>query len=82
MGHLWYPYMEEFKAMDIPRGDVLLEADRNLPPCSLKIGPIISEMLRITPTGEIYVQGKLAESDKEIADAVREFARQWAFQST
>lgn len=44
-----------------------------LPPGNiiLQIGDI--EFLRLEPNGDIYVKGKLAENDKEVVHALREF---------
>ena len=32
-----------------------------------------NEMLRLEPNGDIYIQGRLAENDKEVVDALRLF---------
>ena len=36
----------------------------------------VTEILRMENNGDIYIRGKLAENDKEVVDALRDFLKE------
>jgi len=48
---------------------------QNLNENSLTFSTFGAEVIRFDPDGKIFIQGRLAESDKEVVDAFRSFLR-------
>ncbi len=77
----WRTSNADYYKIIIPKEEHLQGAILKLTPKSdLEPNPIFfsnerKEMLKLCPNGDIFVHGRLAENDKEVVDALREFLR-------
>jgi hypothetical protein len=64
-----------FKTNREPLEEVILKlkSESDLEPNTIYFSNERKEMLKLCPNGDIFVHGRLADNDKEVVDALREF---------
>lgn len=56
------------KSEDLPKNTIFFSVDKNQ-----------NEILKLCPNGDIFVKGRLAENDKEVVDALKEWLNSQGF---